>query len=144
MRAAGFVIVAGAVALAACDPPMTPISPVTPDAGPTASAASAPTTTTPLPLVVDDALINGVLPAGPERDLAMGRCVICHTEQYLTQQRLTPAQWQKTVDKMRRWGAVLSDVEGAQLALWLGRHYPPDLPERRAQVTAAPTGATSP
>lgn len=96
------------------------------------------------PVVVDDALLGGVLPPGPERDLAMGRCAICHTEQYLTQQRLTPAQWQKTVDKMRKWGAPLSDVEGAQLTVWLARHYPADLPERRSQVTAPPPGATTP
>ncbi|MDP2341989.1 MAG: hypothetical protein Q8O67_13610 [Deltaproteobacteria bacterium] len=139
MKSLAAVVVA--VVVVACDAPPAPSRVSTPlvstppaDAGTTVSA----------PVIVDDALLTGVLPPGPERELALGRCSICHSEQYLTQQRLTPAQWQKTVDKMRKWGAPLSDDEGARLALWLGRHYPVDLPERRSAVKPAPAGAVTP
>lgn len=135
LAAAALAVVVVVVVVVACDPPpaRSPVSAPEADAG-----------TTVAPLLVDDALLTGVLPPGPERELALARCSICHSQQYLTQQRLTLAQWHKTVDKMRKWGAPLSDDEGARLAVWLGRHYPADLPERRSAVKPAPTGAVTP
>jgi mono/diheme cytochrome c family protein len=43
--------------------------------------------------------------------LVRDACLSCHTEHMLAQQRLTPAQWQKTVGKMVIWGANLDPKE---------------------------------
>ena len=140
--------VVGVFVVAACDRPAVGTAPVVSPvvspvpAAPAAAPVAAPAVV-PVP-VSDEALLTGALPAGPERDLALSRCAICHSEQYLSQQRLTPAQWKKTVDKMRGWGAPLSDDEAAVLAVWLGRHYPPELAERRSLVSPAPAGAVDP
>jgi mono/diheme cytochrome c family protein len=61
-------------------------------------------------------------------------CLICHTEDLIAGQRLTPAQWKAEVDKMVNWGAPLPpDAEGP-LVEYLARHYsdrePPAVPER--------------
>lgn len=130
--------------VAACDRPAVGPAPVVSRvASPVAAAPVAAPAVVPVP-VSEEALLTGTLPVGPERDLALSRCAICHSEQYLSQQRLTPAQWKKTVDKMRGWGAPLSDDEAAALAVWLARHYPPELAERRSLVTPAPPGAVDP
>lgn len=45
------------------------------------------------------------------KKLVRDACLSCHTEHMLAQQRLTPAQWQKTVGKMVIWGANLEPKE---------------------------------
>ncbi len=111
------------------------------------------TTTTPVPLpaapvarleVLDDTrLVAGELPSGPGSELLRGRCVVCHSTDYVTQQRLTAAQWDKTIAKMQKWGAVLQDDEKAQLATFLAATWRADLPERASSVVPAPAGAVA-
>lgn len=50
-------------------------------------------------------------------------CLSCHAEDMLAQQRLTPAQWTKTVTKMQGWGANVEPHEVAPLATWLAARY---------------------
>jgi len=88
------------------------------------------------------ALVDGTIPADPERSLFQAKCLICHTGDYVTQQRLTEGQWQKSVEKMKRWGAPLTDDEVKTLAAWFGRTWNRDLPERRSPQRAAPKGST--
>ncbi len=88
------------------------------------------------------ALVEGKIPDDPERSLFQAKCLICHTGDYVTQQRLTEGQWQKSVEKMKRWGAPLTDDEVKALAAWFGRTWNPDLPERRSPQRAAPRGST--
>ena len=88
------------------------------------------------------ALIEGKIPDDPERSLFQAKCLVCHTGDYVTQQRLTEGQWQKSVEKMKRWGAPLTDDEVKALAAWFGRTWNPDLPERRSPQRAAPKGST--
>jgi mono/diheme cytochrome c family protein len=45
------------------------------------------------------------------KKLVRDACLSCHSEHMLAQQRLTPAQWQKTVGKMVIWGANLDPKE---------------------------------
>lgn len=87
------------------------------------------------------ALVEGKIPDDPERSLFQAKCLICHTGDYTTQQRLTEGQWQKSVEKMKRWGAPLTDDEVKALATWFGRTWNPDLPERRSPQVAAPKGS---
>jgi len=51
------------------------------------------------------ALLDGQLPDDPARPLVQGKCLLCHSAEYVTSQRLTEGQWQKTVDKMRKFGS---------------------------------------
>ncbi len=87
------------------------------------------------------ALVEGKLPDEPARAVLQARCLICHTADYVTQQRLTPGQWLKTVEKMRKFGAPLTDDEVKPLADYLGRHWTVDLPERRPAPVPPPAGS---
>ena len=56
-------------------------------------------------------------PAGAE--LRRTRCHVCHDDALIDQQRLTLDGWKREIDKMRAWGARLTDVEQAALAEYL-------------------------
>lgn len=51
-------------------------------------------------------------------------CLSCHGVDLVESQRLSPAGWTREIDKMVRWGAVVSDAEKAALAAWLSARYP--------------------
>jgi mono/diheme cytochrome c family protein len=50
-------------------------------------------------------------------------CLICHTEDIIAGQRLTPAQWKAEVDKMIGWGAPLPKEAAEPLVEYLARRY---------------------
>jgi hypothetical protein len=94
------------------------------------------------PPISRQALIAGQIPADREETaLLHSRCAICHSLEYVTQQRLTPNQWEKTVLKMQKWGAPISEAEAATLGRFLAAHWTPDLPERSSAHVAAPASA---
>ncbi|MEW5979924.1 MAG: hypothetical protein AB1898_29360 [Acidobacteriota bacterium] len=39
-------------------------------------------------------------------------CLACHSLRIIHSQRLSVSAWQRELDKMERWGAVISDREG--------------------------------
>lgn len=47
------------------------------------------------------------------------RCLTCHTTSMMEQQRLTRAGWAREVEKMRSWGAGVTDEEKAPLVEYL-------------------------
>jgi len=100
-------------------------------------AATAPAAASP----AQAALLEGKLPDDPARSVLQAKCLICHTGEYVTLQRLTPAQWQKTVEKMRKFGAPLTDEEVKSLSSYLGKYWTVDLPERLPRPVAPPQGA---
>ena len=52
-----------------------------------------------------DALLAGKVPEGaPEMEVINAQCRICHSVEYLTQQRLGEPGWKKTIEKMRKFG----------------------------------------
>ncbi len=108
---------------------------------PAKSEAAAPEADAPAPKVDTAALVAGTLPEDPAKPVLQGKCLICHSADYVTQQRLTAGQWLKTVEKMRKFGAPLSDDEVKQLAGYLGRNWTPELPAPRVAPVAAPKGA---
>ncbi|HEX5062416.1 MAG TPA: cytochrome c [Kofleriaceae bacterium] len=95
------------------------------------------------PVTIDrDALLAGKLPEGaPETDLVNAQCRICHSVEYLTQQRLGEAAWKKTIDKMRKFGAVLTDEQAASLVAFAAHYWNPDLPGRTWTPGPPPPGA---
>ena len=81
------------------------------------------------------------LPDDPARPLVQGKCTLCHTADYLTQQRLTEPQWQRTVDKMRKFGTPASDDEARTMVAYLARNYSAELPPPRSPRAALPRGS---
>jgi hypothetical protein len=52
---------------------------------------------------------------GSGAGLVAKRCLTCHDARLIEQQRLTPAGWTRTVDKMIEWGATVTDPEKSLL-----------------------------
>jgi len=90
------------------------------------------------------ALVAGRIPDAPERTTLEGRCLICHTLDYVTTQRLTETQWTAVINKMKRWGSPVADDEVKPLAAWLASHWSTGLPERASRRMGAPQGSTPP
>lgn len=64
------------------------------------------------------------------RQLMTNRCGICHSTDLVTQQRLDRPRWTATVDKMIRWGAMLSSEERTALVNYLADRYNPNAPDQ--------------
>lgn len=95
----------------------------------------------PKPLLDQASLVAGKLPVGFEMELVNVQCRICHSLDYLTQQRLSEAAWKKTIEKMKKFGANLTDAQVATVASFAARHWNPELPDRTWTVVAPPAGA---
>lgn len=67
----------------------------------------------------DGGAMSAAAAAADGREIVRGACLSCHTEQMLAQQRLTQAQWTKTVGKMVLWGANLDPKEVEPLVAYL-------------------------
>lgn len=110
-----------------------------------APAPTPPPQPTPAPPVVTidrDALLAGKLPDGaPETEIVNAQCRICHSVEYLTQQRLGEGAWKKTIDKMRKFGANLSDEQAASLVAFAAKYWNADLPGRTWSPGPPPAGA---
>ena len=66
------------------------------------------------------------LKAGQGRDLTTGRCILCHSLEYIPANApaMDRAAWQKTVQKMReKFGAPITDEEAKQIVDYLGANY---------------------
>ncbi len=50
-------------------------------------------------------------------------CLICHSEDMIAGQRLTPVQWKAEIEKMINWGAPLPKNEESPLIDYLAKHY---------------------
>ncbi len=63
---------------------------------------------------------------GPGRDLTVGRCIICHSVEYIPSNApaMNRAAWQKTIQKMKdRFGAPITDDEARQILDYLDANY---------------------
>jgi hypothetical protein len=66
------------------------------------------------------------LAEGTGRDLTVGRCIICHSLEYIPSNApaMDRAGWDKTVRKMReRFGAPITDDEAGQILDYLATNY---------------------
>ena len=52
-------------------------------------------------------------------------CLTCHEADIIEQQKLTPTGWTRSVEKMMRWGAAVSDAEKQPLVDYLAARYGP-------------------
>jgi cytochrome c5 len=65
------------------------------------------------------------LPAGPGVELARERCLGCHEADLIVAQRLSRPGWVREVEKMVRWGAVVSDAEKETLVEYFSVRFAP-------------------
>ena len=113
-----------------------------PEPAPQGSAGSAATAPTTPPVMDRAALLDGKMPEGtPEVELINAQCRICHTTEYLTQQRLSEAAWTKTIAKMKKFGANVTDEQAAAVAKFAATYWNPDLPGRTWKLGPLPPGA---
>jgi len=61
--------------------------------------------------------------------LIVARCAVCHSPDLVSQQRLPRDRWSATVDKMKHWGAEISDEEFDLLVRYLSARYHPGAPD---------------
>ena len=52
-------------------------------------------------------------------------CQTCHDADIIEQQRLTPTGWTRSVEKMMRWGAAVSDADKQPLVDYLASRFGP-------------------
>jgi mono/diheme cytochrome c family protein len=52
-------------------------------------------------------------------------CLTCHEADIIEQQKLTPTGWTRSVEKMMRWGARISDADKQPLVDYLAARYGP-------------------
>ena len=63
---------------------------------------------------------------GAGRDLTVGRCIICHSVEYIPSNApaMNRAAWQKTIQKMKdKFGAPITDEEAKQILDYLDTNY---------------------
>jgi cytochrome c oxidase cbb3-type subunit 3 len=75
----------------------------------------------------DPESVSAMLDPRGER-LIIARCAVCHSADLITQQRLSRTRWQATIDKMKHWGAEISDQEADLLIGYLSARYHPNAP----------------
>jgi hypothetical protein len=138
VRPLALTVVVAVVAVAACKSKQQP----TPQPEGSAGGSSAPAPTAP-PTMDRAALLEGKMPEGThEMELINAQCRICHTTEYLTQQRFSEAAWTKTIAKMKKFGANVSDEDVPALAKFAATYWNPDLPPRTSyKVVTPPAGA---
>ena len=85
-----------------------------------------------------DPLLEGQMPDDPAKPLVQSKCLLCHSQDYLTQQRLTETQWQKTVEKMKKFGSPMSDEEMKTITAYLAKHWTQELPPQKPVKSKAP------
>lgn len=54
------------------------------------------------------------------------RCLTCHDQRLVEQQRLTAAGWIREIDKMIGWGAALTEAERNLLGEYLAKQFGPE------------------
>src|SRR5262245_20907506 len=59
------------------------------------------------------------------KDIYEKQCLACHEADLIEQQRLSRQGWTREVDKMIRWGAVVTDGEKEPLIDFLSKNYGP-------------------
>jgi hypothetical protein len=64
-------------------------------------------------------------PSGAGSELVRARCVLCHGSDLIEQQRLSRAGWDRELDKMIAWGAVVQESERGTLTGYLADHFGP-------------------
>lgn len=76
----------------------------------------------------DQASVSATLAPRAE-GLIVARCSVCHSPDLVAQQRLPKDRWLATVEKMKHWGAEITDDEAELLVRYLSARYHPAAPD---------------
>ena len=71
--------------------------------------------------------------------LIVARCSVCHSPDLIAQQRLPHDRWEAIVEKMKHWGAQISQEEGTVLIRYLSARYHLEAPDRLPPYTRPKT-----
>jgi len=82
----------------------------------------------------DDSLSIAAALAPRAEGLIVARCSVCHSADLIAQQRLPRARWEATIEKMKHWGAEISQDEADLLVRYLSARYHPGAPDRLAPL----------
>jgi hypothetical protein len=93
------------------------------------------------PATDPSSLLRGEIPQSNHAAVLSARCESCHTLEYVTQQRLSDTQWDKTLTKMQKWGSPLTDEEKKNLVPYLATTWIKTLRDRVSPRVATPQGA---
>ncbi len=63
------------------------------------------------------------LPEGKGVEIVRDKCISCHEADLITSQRLSKQGWTREVEKMIRWGAVVTEAEKDTLINYLTANY---------------------
>ncbi len=66
-----------------------------------------------------------VIAQSPGADVMKQRCVSCHDSDIISSQKLSLTGWTRSVDKMVRWGAVITPAERDVLQPYLAANFGP-------------------
>lgn len=73
------------------------------------------------------------LPTGTGVEVVREKCLLCHEADLIVQQRLSRTGWVREVEKMIRWGTVVTDSEKEVIIAYLAGKFSP----RGIQAAAA-------
>jgi mono/diheme cytochrome c family protein len=65
------------------------------------------------------------LPEGKGVEIVRDKCISCHEADLIVSQRLSQQGWLREVDKMIRWGAVVTENEKEPLISYLSMNFGP-------------------
>jgi cytochrome c5 len=68
---------------------------------------------------------QATLPEGAGAEVVRARCLSCHEADLIVPQRLSRVGWEREIDKMVRWGAVVPAAERAPLLEYLSARFAP-------------------
>ena len=77
------------------------------------------------------------LPPGAIQNKARTACTTCHDAHIIVQQRLSKAAWGREVDKMMKWGAIVSPSDRDALVEYFSTNFAPDKSPYIAQRSAS-------
>jgi cytochrome c5 len=83
-----------------------------------------------------------LLPAGAGVAVVRDKCVTCHEADLIVQQRLSRTGWTREVEKMMRWGSVVTDAEKETIVNYLTAQFGPR-PLRGATTPPAATAGAA-
>ena len=66
--------------------------------------------------------------------LIIARCSVCHSPDLISQQRLPRDRWAATIEKMKHWGAEISNDEAGLLVRYLSARYHPGAPDQMPPI----------
>jgi len=52
-------------------------------------------------------------------------CLVCHDADIIEQQKLSKTGWTRSIEKMMRWGASVTEADKEPLVEYLAGHFPP-------------------